>query len=112
MPGSVELSTPNLVHALMLTPPKGHRRSKSHVEVVKVFKSVYQSLGIKWRAVAFQRLDQDATRYVPFKGYVVWRFPGEISGERGSVIEDHRGVAVNRRHHLGHDDPLRVLLAQ
>ena len=81
MPGSVELSTPNLVHALMLTPPKGHGRSKSHVEVVKVFKSIYQSLGVKLRAVAFQRLDQDATRYVAFKGHVVRRFPGEIFAE-------------------------------
>jgi hypothetical protein len=56
MPGPVELSTPNLVHALMLTAPEGHGRSKSHVEVVKVFKSLHQSFGVELRAIAFQRL--------------------------------------------------------
>ena len=105
MPGRVELRTPNFVHALVLSPPEGHGRSKPHVEVAEILKSVHQSFGVELRPVPFQRFDQDAARYVAFKGHVVRRLSGKVFGERGFVIEDHRGVAVDRRHHLGHDDP-------
>ena len=45
MAGRVELRTPNFVHALMLAPSEGYGRSKTHVEVMEVLKSVNQSFG-------------------------------------------------------------------
>src|SRR5271166_1727603 len=112
MPGRVELRTPNFVQGLVLSPPEGHGRSKSHVEVAEILKSFHQSFGVELWPVPFQRFDQDAAREVAFKGHIVRRLSGEVFVERGFVIEDHRGVAVDRRHHLGHDDPRRVLLPQ
>jgi hypothetical protein len=55
MPRRIELRTPNFVHPLMLAPPEGYGRPKTHVEVMEVLKSVHQSFGIELRPVSFQR---------------------------------------------------------
>jgi len=62
MPGRVELRTPNFVQGLMLSSPEAYGRSKPHVEVANILKSVHQFLGVELRPVPFQRFDQDATR--------------------------------------------------
>ena len=81
MPGRVELRTPNFVHTLVLTPPEGHGRSKPHVEVANILKSVHQSFGVELRPVPFQCFDQDAARYVAFQGHVVRRLAGNRRDE-------------------------------
>jgi hypothetical protein len=67
--------------------------------------------GVQLLSGPFQRLNQDAGSYVAFEGHVIRRLPGKVFGECRLVTEDHRRVSIDRRHHLGHDDPLRVLLA-
>jgi hypothetical protein len=70
MPGGIELGTPNFVQGLMLSPPEGHGRSKPHVKVAEILKSVHQCLGVELRPVprAASGLDRSAQ---PSRGVAV-----------------------------------------
>ena len=81
MPRRIEFRTPNFVHALMLTQPECYRSSNTHVEIMKILKTVHQSFGVEPRPVSFQRFHQDAARHVTFKRHIVRRLPGEIFAE-------------------------------
>ena len=62
MPTRIKLRTPNFMQGLMLSPPERYRRSKSHVEVAKILKTIHQPFGVEQWAVPFQRFNQDVTR--------------------------------------------------
>ena len=77
MPGRVELCAPYLVDALVLGAAERHPRPKTNVEVAEILESCNQSFGVKLRAVAFQRFDQNVGRHVSFERYVIRRLPGK-----------------------------------
>src|SRR6516162_9756549 len=53
-------------------------------------------------------LQQYPSGHVAFQGHVVWWCSGKVFCERGFVLENRGCVAIDRRHHLGHDDPVRI----
>src|SRR5215467_8011352 len=112
VPGSVELCTPHLVHALVLRATEANGCSEPDVQIAHAFETRHHSFSIELRPIALQGSDQNVGVYEALERDVIWRYPGSILGERGLVVENQGRVAIERRHDLSHDHPRGISFAQ
>src|SRR5262245_41974954 len=100
----VELSTPNLVHALMFGLSEADWRPQAKVDCADTLKRGHQSFGIKLGTVAFQGLYHELADNITLEGDIVRLFARKILPKCRFVLEHERRVSLDCGHDLRHDD--------
>src|ERR1700722_11402288 len=101
MASLVQLRAPHLMRTLVLVRTESYRRTQSQVEIMHSLEFVDEFFCVYVTADPLDGLGENVGVYVTLERNVIGWFTGKILGESFLVFQNDRGVAVNRRHHLG-----------